>query len=93
MNPLEFARRTGNDPIQLPAGESKYEGREVSSFAMSHRTQDLLKPDPDHPAEEYYFAVRIGESMSAGWPMEAFNIGDSTHPIMTVSDLSHLNVQ
>ena len=92
-NPLEFARRTGNDPIQFPAGESEYQGREVSGFAMSHRTQDLLKPDPDHPAEEYYFAVRIGESMSAGWPMEAFKIGDSTYPIMAVSDLSHLDVQ
>jgi len=90
-NPAEFALQTGSDPIPLPAAGSKYEGLEVCGFAMSVRTQVYRTPLSGHPDEEYQTVA--GESMSAGWPMEAFKIGDSTHPIMAVSDLSHLNVQ
>ncbi len=92
--PSDFAQRTGSDPIQLSAQEwDSYDGIEVCGFAMSERTQMYFKPDPEHPAGGYNLVVRSGESMSAGWPMQAFRKGDSTHPILTVSDLSHLDVQ
>ena len=90
-DPAEFALQTGSDPIPLPAAGSKYSGLEVCGFAMSVRTQVYRTPLSDHPDEEYQTV--FGESMSAGWPMEAFKIGDSTYPIMAVSDLSHLDVQ
>lgn len=90
-NPAEFALQTGSDPIPLPAAGSKYEGLEVCGFAMSVRTQVYRTPLLGHPDEEYHTVA--GESLSAGWPLEAFSKGDSTHPIMAVSDLSHLDVQ
>ena len=60
---------------------------------MSHRLQEYLKTDPNHPVDGFEPVVRYGESVSAGWPMEAFRKGDSTHPMLAVSDLSHLDVQ
>jgi hypothetical protein len=65
----------------------------VCGFMMSHRLQEYLKTDPNHPVDGFEPVVRYGESVSAGWPMEAFSKGDSTHPVLAVSDLSHLDVQ
>ena len=93
-SPEDFARRTGSDPFPPPPeGWNAYWGQEVCGFMMSHRLQEYLKTDPNHPVDGFEPVVRYGESVSAGWPMEAFKIGDSTYPIMAVSDLSHLDVQ
>ncbi len=93
-SPEDFARRTGSDPFPPPPeGWNAYWGQEVCGFMMSHRLQEYLKTDPNHPVDGFEPVVRYGESVSAGWPMEAFSKGDSTHPVLAVSDLSHLDVQ
>ena len=93
-SPEDFARRTGSDPFPPPPeGWNAYWGQEVCGFMMSHRLQEYLKTDPNHPVDGFEPVVRYGESVSAGWPMEAFRKGDSTHPMLAVSDLSHLDVQ
>ena len=93
-SPEDFARRTGSDPFPPPPeGWNAYWGQEVCGFMMSHRLQEYLKTDPNHPVDGFEPVVRYGESVSAGWPMEAFSKGDSTHPALAVSDLSHLDVQ
>ena len=93
-SPEDFARRTGSDPFPPPPeGWNAYWGQEVCGFMMSHRLQEYLKTDPNHSVDGFEPVVRYGESVSAGWPMETFSKGDSTHPVLAVSDLSHLDVQ
>jgi hypothetical protein len=92
-NPTELTEWANNHLTPPTANEGRsFESTEIRGFAVSKGTQSYLKPHPDYP-DKAKIVIRCGESMSAGWPLQAFTKGDFTYRIFFVSDLSHLDVQ
>lgn len=75
-----------------PAGNSteQYWGFEATNLAVTWRRQDLILLDN---GGRYVSLLRRGETMTAGWPLPAFAVGDSASAILQIEDISQLRVQ